>query len=906
MSNTPLKGVLAAVAAATTLGALIGTPTPAAAATTERAPTVSDASTSVRAGDPLGSTPTKAPRATRGIDTKVHRGTPAAAAKQHLTDKHATYRISPESLRPVSTTPGAKGRASVRFQQLYDGVPVFGAQYVVQTRKVADGIKVDSTTGHVYTELSGSMKPVVGEALAKQRLQLDRTVASIADPVISSQGLVIMPVGAGAPAWQFEVTGISRSGTPIQQHVFVDARVGGIALSFNALDTADAAGTPTTASGTMFRGDQVTLQVTQTPSGTYELRDQSRAMHTTDSGEIRTYDAQGKDYRDYSSAMPDGTPIYSSPTRTFDAAATSVGAVDAQVNAGKVYEFLRSHLDRNAIDGKGGTMNSVVDVTSNGKEYGNAFWDGSKMVYGSYQGVPFASTLDVVGHEMTHGVTEHTANLLYINQSGALNEAISDYFGNAMEEDDLGVSMTDPESGLIGEHLCTDKAPKDCALRNLNDGRVAGKDYQMLPVDYDNGGVHANSTIVGGALWQVRRQLGSELTDKLVYAAQTDYLTPLSNFSDMRTAIEYAAKAHGLSTAQLSTIDKAFDDHGIYPGWEEKSRTSDATPLMKDMVPTYEGWAQASETAAAVDGDRWASSVMDVEKFFNGDNQFTLVTGQFSKPGKTRTIKDHGAWDLNPAMDGGRLVWTRISADSVDIVEQKGNGLGGTRVVAGGEGDQIMPSISGDTIAWLDVRGNETDVWVKQGNRPARNLTPEEGTHATQVTVGGNTVAWVDLGYTVHTLDLTNGRTDTKKIPGWIFNSVKSLQFNSDGLFIHISGFGDSVYFADPFNLNGWSKLNFGTGLYSGSFAVNDQYAVFDTYGPWSLIGASPTNDELPKLRLAPVQDLLAGKAQWQRVACGDGAQISPVLGDGQRLVWLDTSYARTDLVTRGSVAGSC
>lgn len=77
------------------------------------------------------------------------------------------------------------------------------------------------------------------------------------------------------------------------------------------------------------------------------------------------------------------------------------------------------------------------------------------MVYGHMDGVPLSVGLDVVGHEMTHGVTEHSAGLVYLNQSGALNEAISDYFGNAMETADKGVAMSDPTSGLIGSTSAT-------------------------------------------------------------------------------------------------------------------------------------------------------------------------------------------------------------------------------------------------------------------------------------------------------------------------------------------------------------------------------------------------------------------------------------------------------------------
>ncbi|XNR95375.1 M4 family metallopeptidase [Streptomyces sp. R-74717] len=121
---------------------------------------------------------------------------------------------------------------------------------------------------------------------------------------------------------------------------------------------------------------------------------------------------------------------------------------------------------------------------------------------------------------MTHGVTEHSAGLIYLNQSGALNEAISDYFGNAMETADKGVTMSDPTSGLIGEYLCNGTKPlEECALRDLDDGRNAQTDYEPITLDIDNGGVHSNSTIVGGALWDIRKNIDAGPADRIMYRA---------------------------------------------------------------------------------------------------------------------------------------------------------------------------------------------------------------------------------------------------------------------------------------------------------------------------------------------------------------------------------------------------
>ncbi|ROQ26513.1 thermolysin metallopeptidase-like protein [Streptomyces sp. PanSC19] len=264
---------------------------------------------------------------------------------------------------------------------------------------------------------------------AQRRLfLLDAHLRGVEGARTATHGLTVLPDARGGRlAWHFTVSGVKKDGSPVRQEAYVDARVGGLALSYNNIDAADAA--PAEATG------------------------------------VR---------------------------------------VDAHLNAAKVYEFYKNEIGRDGVDGKGGTIYSVVNVVNvanNGKDYANVFWDGTKMVYGHMNGVPLSVGLDVVGHEMTHGVTEHSAGLVYLNQSDALNEAISDYFGNAMETADKGVAMDDPTSGLVGEYLCNGTKPLDeCALRDLNDGHNAQKDYESIPLDIDNGGVHYNSTVVGGAL----------------------------------------------------------------------------------------------------------------------------------------------------------------------------------------------------------------------------------------------------------------------------------------------------------------------------------------------------------------------------------------------------------------------
>ncbi|MFF9510238.1 hypothetical protein [Streptomyces sp. NPDC014727] len=148
--------------------------------------------------------------------------------------------------------------------------------------------------------------------------------------------------------------------------------------------------------------------------GSYTLVDSTRSMYAQTGGQIRTYEAQRKDYKLVAGGpVTDDLPLGTSASDRFDGANTSSGAVDAHLNAAKVYEFYKNQIGRDGVDGKGGTIYSVVSVAANGKDYANAFWDGSKMVYGHMGCVPLSVGLDVVGHEMTHGVTEHSAGLVY-------------------------------------------------------------------------------------------------------------------------------------------------------------------------------------------------------------------------------------------------------------------------------------------------------------------------------------------------------------------------------------------------------------------------------------------------------------------------------------------------------------
>ncbi|MFE4919671.1 M4 family metallopeptidase [Streptomyces sp. NPDC056661] len=856
-----------------------------------------------------------APAMTQRLDDTVREGTPAQAARAHLKAHQDTYKVPVADLETVSTNKDGK-QSSVRFRQKHDGVPVFGAEYAVQTEAADGGQSVTSATGTLYTDLSVSTTPSVTEAAAEKRMFfLDAKLSRVKGAKTEGHGLIVLPDARGGKlAWHFTVTGAEANGSPVRQEVYVDANIGGIALSYNNIDAADAA--PAKGTGVRVDGSEAELNINKETDGSYTLVDSTRDMFARTGGQIRTYDAQRKSYLAVAGGpvTEDIQPAASASDR-FDGTNTSSGAVDAHLNAAKVYEFYKNEIGRDGVDGKGGTIYSVVNVASSGKDYANAFWDGSKMVYGHMNGVPLSVGLDVVGHEMTHGVTEHSAGLVYLNQSGALNEAISDYMGNAMETADKGIPMSDPTSGLIGEYLCNGTKPLDeCALRDLNDGRSAQTDYDPMTLDFDNGGVHANSTIVGGAMWDIRKSLAPKLADQIVYRAAQNYLTPLSGFTDMRNAMTLAAKSLKVSGGDLAVIRKAFDSHGIVDRWEQQAGTHDGTTIGAHVLPAYEVYGGVDEQAAQINGDVYAISHGDAIAWDRGGAAFGITVGRFSKQhgNSEHELAQDDAYLLDPSLDDNRIVFTRITADGIGIYAAGNKGQGAIKKLVDDPGaDETEPVTDHGALAWIRTTPDgEQDVMLRRADGTTVNVTPEPGTKAGRLAMKHGSIAWAggaDHSY-VRLYDIATGTTQSKRIGGFLFNSVGDIQFTADRIFWreNSSLFGSTNFVSAPLNdLAKWAKLRLPTGTYLAQFSVTDDYFAYSTYDAWSGLGAWSGPDKI-KVQVAGTADLVAGTGAFSRASCSSGAQLAPSLGDGQRVAWLDTTAADTDVVTRATFAGTC
>lgn len=292
--------------------------------------------------------------------------------------------------------------------------------------------------------------------------------------------------------------------------------------------------------------------------------------------------------------------VTSAPTRTiFDAqnAETLPGLVvrteedepvaDDTVNEafdglGATFQMLLDAFERDSLDGAGAPLHATVHY---GEDYDNAFWDGSRIVFGDGDGevfVGFTRSISVIGHELGHGVIQSTAGLVYRDQPGALNESIADVLGALSEQHLLG-QTADEASWLVGEGIFTD-AVQGRALRSMLEPGTAydddelGRDPQPAHMrDYvqtveDNGGVHINSgipnrafalaaTAIGGHAWE-----GAGLA---WYRALTGDLSSTADFSEF--AEKTITAAAGIGATVESAVRDAWTAVGVIDGARDRT-----------------------------------------------------------------------------------------------------------------------------------------------------------------------------------------------------------------------------------------------------------------------------------------------------------------------------------------------
>jgi Zn-dependent metalloprotease len=464
------------------------------------------------------------------------------------------------------------GSQHLRFQEMYKGVPIFGREVISHAAK--DEITlVNGKWGKTPDlEVNAKLKEsVLEQIISKQEESKTKHFLPAFLKGTSSTKLIVYPVNEEKFTLSYHVStypdGVHR------WEYFVDANSGEVINKFmnscklhnhvskktelpqesNEIVTSNSANLTTLADGHLVMSGVDLLGVTRSINSLEKtnrkyLIDVNRDMFVKTSvlpnepeGVIWTIDAF--------STSPENDNFRYDQVSTTSATWSNPTAVSSQYNMSIAYDYFKSKFGRNSINGSGGNIISLINVVeSDGKGMGNAFWNGAAMFYGNGDAsfLPLARGLDVAGHEMSHGVIQNTANLVYQGESGALNESFADVFGVLIDRGDW----------LVGEDVVRTSAFPSGALRNVQNPHngAAKNDYgsgfqpKLYSERYlgtqDNGGVHINSGIPNYAffLFASNTEVGLDRAERVYYRALSTYLTKSSQFIDCKFAVTKAAQ----------------------------------------------------------------------------------------------------------------------------------------------------------------------------------------------------------------------------------------------------------------------------------------------------------------------------------------------------------------------------
>jgi Zn-dependent metalloprotease len=625
--------------------------------------------------------------------------------------------------RSVEGQADGKARSFVRFQQAHNGVPVLGGELILQM----DGQNnVLSASGEVSPEVQISTTSRVAAADASQTA-LGYTA--------KLHGVAAEELSAGAPelwiynpalldyrrksenalVWRVEVKGKTRP--DIRQLVLVEAGRGGIALSFNQVHAAK-----------------------------YRI----------------VYDNNN---------VPGAGLPGTGPVRVEGGAASGVTEVNNAYDlAGFTYDYYFSQHGRDSIDNKGMPLVSTVRYCPSPTScpYENAFWNGSQMVYGD----TYASADDVVGHELTHGVTEFESGLFYYMQSGAINESLSDIWGEFI---DLAYDTPSDDDTPAARWYMGEDLPIG-AIRNMSNppefddpDKVSSLSFVCDPA-YDSGGVHINSGIPNKATFlmvdggtfngQTITGIGTVKAAKIWYEVQTNLLTSGSDFKDLGDALQLACSnlvgTGGITSGDCTQVNKAVlaTELGTLPTScnlaDAPYCTAGQEPLnlysegFEDPVSTR--WVRTTTTPSGFPGVYWPQSANEYgydaaygsgnynlwaeDYYTTSDFQIAMAQDIALPASPAAYMRFEHAWDFEDYFDGGIVEystnggssWTNASSLFVEngpnglISTAYGNPLGGQTGYVYDSGGSTASRVDLSSLAGQSIRfrwrvGSDSSVY---------------------------------------------------------------------------------------------------------------------------------------------------------------------------------------------------
>ena len=490
------------------------------------------------------------------------------------------------------------GTLHTRYERTFAGLPVLGGDLVVHTPPASLAAGTVSTTfnNNRRTVSVKSTTATFGKSSAETKALRTAKALDATSPAAESARKVIW-AGEGTPklAWETVVTGFQDDGTPSKLHVINDASTGAELSRFEGIETG---------TGNSQYSGTVTIGTTLSGS-TYQLNDTTRGTHKTYSLNNGTSGT--------GTLMTDADDTWG----TGSGSNTQTAGVDAHFGAQTTWDFYKNTFGRSGIKNDGVAAYSRVHYST---AYVNAFWDDDCfcMTYGDGTSSTHALTsLDVAGHEMSHGVTSNTAGLDYTGESGGLNEATSDIFGTGVEF--YAANSTDVGDYLIGEKI--DINGDGTPLRYMDepdkDGGSADSWYSgvgNLDVHYSSGPANhmfyllsegSGSKTINGVTYNSPTSdgvavagIGRAAALQIWYKALTTYMTSSTNYAGARTAaLSAAASLYGSSSAQYAGVGNAFA--GINVGSHITVPSTGVTVTNPGSQSTTVGTAVSLQVAAS-------------------------------------------------------------------------------------------------------------------------------------------------------------------------------------------------------------------------------------------------------------------------------------------------------------------
>ena len=427
------------------------------------------------------------------------------------------FRLDAANLVASRVSQDAFGNTFVRYGQTKNGLPVVGAELLLHVNR--DG-EIFAANGSARDGASLSATPTLSVARARSSARAD--AARSGSTVRDGSRLVYVRSSLDQGlylAYELRVSGGEREGAPVDELVYVDADTGSVV-------------------------------------------DRHSFVHTALNRKV------------YTAANGSSTP--GTLKRTEGSAPTGDTIVDGNYDKlGETYECYKNNFGRDSFDNAGAALISTVHYNKN---YVNAYWNGTQMVYGdgdNVNSISLAIDADVTTHELTHAVTERTSNLTYSGQSGGLNEGMSDIFAAFCQSYKSGTWSTSNEVFMIGEDIWTPGTPGD-ALRYLYDPALDGDSLDYAP-DYTSGvDVHYSSGVPNLAFTLLSRGgkhprgkttfdvtgVGVEKAGHIFYETNVNCLTPGSTYAQAKSCTELKAEALYDAATKASTT-QAWDAVGV-------------------------------------------------------------------------------------------------------------------------------------------------------------------------------------------------------------------------------------------------------------------------------------------------------------------------------------------------------